>query len=92
MKGVHEAFNQFIFEHDAVDKAQVDVGNELLRMLNLRFKSNAPRRPPKIIIIGPPGSGRDTQAKMVSQQFGIVHISVRQLLKAEIQKNPLIAK
>lgn len=62
MKGVREAFDQFIFEHDAQDKAQVDVGNEVKKMLSLRFKSNAPRRPPRVIILGPPGSGRDTQA------------------------------
>jgi SpoVK/Ycf46/Vps4 family AAA+-type ATPase len=88
MKGVKEAFDQFIFEHDALDKTQTDVGNELKKMLSLRFKSNAPRRPPRVIILGPPGSGRDTQAKLIAQQFGLVHISARQLLKGEIQKNP----
>jgi SpoVK/Ycf46/Vps4 family AAA+-type ATPase len=84
MKGVQEAFDQFIFEHDAQDKAQVDVGNELKKMLSLRFKSNAPRRPPRVIILGPPGTGRDTQATLCAQQFGLVHISARQLLKGEI--------
>ena len=61
-------------------------------MLSLRFKSNAPRRPPRVIVLGPPGSGRDTQASMVAQQFGLVHISARQLLKGEIQKNPETGK
>ena len=84
MKGVQEAFEQFIFEHDAQDKAQVDVGNELKKMLSLRFKSNAPRRPPRVIILGPPGTGRDTQATLCAQQFGLVHISARQLLRGEI--------
>lgn len=92
MKGVREAFNQFIFEHDAQDKAQVDVGNELKKMLSLRFKSNAPRRPPRVIVLGPPGSGRETQSELIAQQFGLVHISARQLLKAEIQKNPQTGK
>jgi hypothetical protein len=31
-------------------------------MLGLRFKPNAPRRPPRVIILGPPGTGCDTQA------------------------------
>ena len=61
-------------------------------MLSLRFKSNAPRRPPRVIILGPPGSGRDTQATLCAQQFGLVHISARQLLKSEIQKNPETGK
>ena len=61
-------------------------------MLSLRFKSNAPRRPPRVIILGPPGSGRDTQSALIAQQFGLVHISAKQILKGEIQKNPEIGK
>ncbi len=58
MRGVNSAFNQFIFEHNAEDKAQSDVANELGKMLKLRFRQMAPRRPPRVIIVGPPGSGR----------------------------------
>jgi hypothetical protein len=60
MKGVRECFDQFIFDHDGQDKAQTDVANELKRMLSIRFKAGAPRRPSRVIILGPPGSGRDT--------------------------------
>jgi len=27
-------------------------------MIDLRFKNNAPKRPPRVIIVGCPGSGR----------------------------------
>ena len=85
MKGVNEAFGQFIFEHDCVDKAQADVSNELHRMLKLRFRNNnAPRRPPRVIIVGPPGSGKDTQAKLLAAQFGLVHVSAKALLLNEV--------
>jgi hypothetical protein len=57
LKGVKEAFGPFIFEHDACDKAQGDVSNELGKMLKLRFKQGAPRRPSKVLLLGPPGSG-----------------------------------
>ena len=60
---------------------------ELYRILGLRFKSNAPRRPPRVIISGPPGTGKDTQAKLLAQKFGLVHISARALLKNEMQNN-----
>lgn len=85
MKGVRQAFGQFIFEHDCVDKAQADVSNELFRMLKLRFKANAPRRPPRVIIVGPPGSGKDTQATQLAAQFGLVHVSAKALLLNEVQ-------
>lgn len=60
VKGVKTAFKGFIYEYSAIDKAQNDVANELARMLRIRFRSNAPRRPPRVILLGPPGSGRST--------------------------------
>ena len=60
MRGVKSVFNQFIFEHDAEDKAQSEVEKELLKILKLRYKNDSPRRPPKIVIQGPPGCGRTT--------------------------------
>lgn len=60
MRGVRDAFNQFIIDHNAEDKTAPDVAAELRRMLELRFKKDAPRRPPYILLMGPPGSGRST--------------------------------
>ena len=60
IKGVKTAFNGFVYDYNAVDKAQNDVANDLARMLRIRYRSNAPRRPPRVILLGPPGSGRST--------------------------------
>ena len=60
VRGVRTAFKGFIYEYNAIDKAQNDVANELARMLRIRYRSNAPRRPPRVILLGPPGSGRST--------------------------------
>ena len=60
MNAVNETFNQFIYNMDCSDKAQNEVANDLARMLRIRHRNNAPRRPPMIILIGPPGSGRST--------------------------------
>lgn len=92
MKGVKEAFNQFIVEFSAEEKTQADVSNELVRMLKLRYKNNSPRRPPRIVIVGPPGSGRETQSRLLAKQFGMVHVSVRDILKAEMKNNPEVGK
>lgn len=61
-------------------------------MLAIRFKSNAPKRPPRVIVVGPPGAGRSTQAKILADTFGLVHISTKALLKNEIKNNPEIGK
>jgi len=57
-------------------------------MLALRVGKTAPRRPPHVLILGPPGSGRYTQAALLSEKFGLVHVSARDLLKAEIKEHP----
>lgn len=87
LNGVNAAFDQFIFEYDCANKNPADVCAELQRILGLRFRSNAPRRPPRVFIAGPPGTGKDTQARLLAQKFGLVHISARALLKNEMQAN-----
>ncbi len=92
IKGVKSAFKGFIYEYNSNDKDQNDVANDLARMLRIRFRSNAPRRPPRVILLGPPGSGRSTQAEMIANSYGLVHICCRSLLKSEIKRNPDIGK
>ena len=60
MKGVYKAFGPFIVEKDAIDKPQNDLLQEVSKLLKLRFRNNAPLRPPQVILVGPPGSGRST--------------------------------
>jgi adenylate kinase len=50
-----------------------------------------PRRPPQIIVLGPPGSGRGTQAKILAKKYGLVHVSTRNLVKEELTKKPSLA-
>lgn len=44
----------------------------------------------KIIILGPPGSGKGTQAKILSENYGIPHISTGDLLREHILKGTRI--
>ena len=92
IKGVHAAFPGFVYEYQADEKDQNEVANDLARMLRIRYKSDAPRRPPRVILLGPPGSGRSTQARIISKRFGLVHICTRILIKAEIVKKPDLAQ
>ena len=87
---VIEIFRQFIYEKDCDDMSFHEVVTDLTRMLNLRSRDDAPRRPPRVMLIGPPGSGRSTQAQMVADSFGLVCVSPQKLLKAEAEKNPPI--
>jgi adenylate kinase len=83
IKGVKDSYSKFIYEVD-VNKTLEDMEQDLLKMV--KIKINDPMRPPRIIILGPPGSGRSTQARNIAQKYGIVHVSVMDLLKEEIGK------
>ncbi len=61
-------------------------------MLRIRYRSNAPRRPPRVILLGPPGSGRSTQASVIAKKYGLVHVCCRSLLKNEISRNPEVGQ
>ena len=38
-----------------------------------------------ILIIGPPGVGKGTQAKLIKDKLGLVHLSTGELLRKEIK-------
>jgi adenylate kinase len=42
--------------------------------------------PPKIIIAGPPASGKGTQCEYIVKKFGVVHISTGDALRDQVRK------
>jgi len=57
---VQEVFQTFICNLDSKDRPQEEVESHLSKMLSLRFSKNSPRFAPKVLLIGPPGSGKYT--------------------------------
>ena len=87
---VLQTYNQFVYSKDCSGIPEDEVCSDLKRMLSIRFRNNAPRRPPKVLIIGPPGSGRSTQAQRIADAFGLINISPTKILNAEAERNPPI--
>lgn len=50
------------------------------------------RVPLRMILIGPPGSGKGTQAKIINQFFKASHISTGELLRAEVKAGTELGK
>ncbi|MEQ1920754.1 MAG: nucleoside monophosphate kinase, partial [Elusimicrobiota bacterium] len=45
----------------------------------------------RILITGPPGSGKTTYGKMLARDYGMIHISVGELLRAKAAADPALA-
>lgn len=46
----------------------------------------------KIVLIGPPGSGKGTLAQGLEKKFGLKHLSMGQLIRQEARSNPNLAR
>uniref|UniRef100_A0A1I8HI63 RIIa domain-containing protein n=1 Tax=Macrostomum lignano TaxID=282301 RepID=A0A1I8HI63_9PLAT len=65
------------------DQPVADVFHHALEFVSSPRRSSAPRNP-RAILIGPPGSGRDTQAALLAAKYGLVNLNCGQLIKQAI--------
>lgn len=53
---------------------------EIARILKLN-KSNGPKRPPRIVLLGPPGCGKTKVAFKIADKYKITYIKVSHMIK-----------
>ena len=84
MQGVKQVCRGLIAELDGT-KSQQQILDEIARVLKLK-RTNAPRRPQRVILMGPPGSGTEEQAIKIAQKYKLVYVQVTQMLKDAIRR------
>jgi len=46
----------------------------------------------KIVMLGAPGAGKGTQAKMIAEKFGLPHVSTGDIFRANIKNGTELGK
>lgn len=78
------AFKGFYCEIDA-DKSDEAVKEEMARILKVAFMPKYSRRPPRILLLGPPGAGKTTVAELLAKRYSLALVSAENLLEGEIK-------
>jgi adenylate kinase len=63
------------------------VWDQISSFCGLSAPCKAPRRPMRLSLLGQTGSGKETQAKKLAHTYGLVHVSVGNLLRKEMAKS-----
>lgn len=91
----HGAQVQQVFESVALFLDLTRPVPALLEQLQTAFNasppSKAPKRPVRLVILGPKGSGKHTQSTLLSHKYNLLHINPSALLRAEIRKTPALS-
>ncbi|CAK72954.1 unnamed protein product (macronuclear) [Paramecium tetraurelia] len=89
LKQVKEIYKNQYFSVDGEKNYELE---DMAQRLKYKLYNNAPTRAGRILVIGPPGSGRSTLAKHLCSRYGFVYISTRELISNLVNKKGTTGK
>ena len=82
-RGLHAAYGAQIHTLEAMGEVS-SISTSIYKVFLAKGRNKAPRKPPRVVVLGPPGSGRSTLSKTLANTYGLTFISTEQLLRHEI--------
>jgi len=52
----------------------------MAKLVKFKVDAKGPKRSARIIVMGPPCSGRSTISRKLAQKYGLVYVSTRELI------------
>jgi len=88
---IKEIYKNYFFQIDG-QNTEDKLLEEMARLVKYRIRSKAPKRSARVLILGPPGSGRSSIANFVSKKYGFVNVNTAHLLKDLVAKKTEVGR
>jgi len=84
VRDIYKGFFSEIKKTSKEKKEQDMIIEDIAKIIRLKNKTVASRKPPRVLLLGPPCSRKYEIAEIVAKKHGIVHVSISDLLLKEI--------
>ncbi|EGR27597.1 hypothetical protein IMG5_193500 [Ichthyophthirius multifiliis] len=93
LNNVKEMYARYYFDVDANNDSLIpELLEDMAHLMEFKIKPKAPKKSARILVIGPPGSGRSTLSKQLAQKYGLLYVSTTQLISNQIAQKTEIGK
>ena len=92
--GLQGVINEYSFQchHVNAEDDQAIVAESVFKVFLVKGRSAVPRKPPRILIIGGPLSGKSTQTQKVAEKYGLTLVKVKDVIDQAIAENSDIGR
>lgn len=91
LEGIKNAVTKGTTKHINADQPKSDVYSQVNNFLCQLPRSVAPQCP-RVLLLGPVGSGKSTQAALLAAKYGLINISMTTLIKQAVADNSKVGR
>ncbi|EGR29649.1 hypothetical protein IMG5_151980 [Ichthyophthirius multifiliis] len=82
----------YALEYQFIQKQKNNIQQKQKHLMQFKINPKSPKRVAKIIVTGPPGSGRTKLSKNLAKKYGLVYISTTELISNQVNLKTEVGK